>query len=143
MNNPRKVDLTSASAVYAVSNSPLFLLRKLRADAAPRAIASSASKEEILTKLEASLSIKPKSLEEAVLPYVLLVALSQMNDVSSLEKASGFRALYHDWFTYVAVALVQLFRPTIISQISSPAKLLGPLPSSTSSAPNNPIIIRP
>ncbi len=74
-------DLTTAESIFAVSNTPLYLFRKLRSDAAPRAISRSMTVEEIIGDIEAALKVKPDHLRKAVEPYVLLIAL-QMKEGS-------------------------------------------------------------
>jgi hypothetical protein len=51
------VDLAGAAKIYAVSNVPLFLLRKLQADPATREISLSHSTEQILTELKTSVQV--------------------------------------------------------------------------------------
>src|SRR5215831_14434030 len=102
-------DLAGAEAVYAVSNVPLFLLRRLQSDAAAREISSSLSANQILEELKSSLDVKPRTLREAVEPYVLLVALAQKRDPNAMREATKINALYHDWFAYLSNVLVQAY----------------------------------
>ena len=129
-----QVNLTGAESIYAVSNVPLFLLRKLQADAAPREISSSLSADQILDELRASLQVKPSTLREAVEPYVLLVALAQKQDIGALKKAATINALHHDWFAYLSSVLEQTYRPSVVSSLIIPGQLQVTVPSNTSTA---------
>lgn len=136
-----KVDLAGAERIYALSNVPLFLLRKLQSDAATREISSSCSTEEILTQLKKSVQSKPRSLREAVEPYVLLVALAKKRDLDALKKASAINALYHDWFLYIADVLVQTFDPTAIISLNIPGQIYVPSIRNTSTASTRRLIL--
>ena len=137
----KQVDMTRAEAIYSVSNVPLFLLRKLQADAAPREISSSLLAAEILDELRTSVRTKPQTLRQAVEPYVLLVALSQKRDLAALREATAINARYHDWFAYLASALVQTFMPTATISLIMPGEIRTALPANTSTAATRRLII--
>jgi hypothetical protein len=129
-----QLNLAGAEAVYAISNVPLFLLRKLQSDAAPRQISVSLSTDEILDELKDALQSKPRTLREAVEPYVLLVALSQKRDISALNEATRLSALHYDWFSYLANCLVQTFIPSQRILFDVPAQIQAPPTANTSNA---------
>lgn len=137
----KQVDLARAEAIYAVSNVPLFLLRKLLADAAPREISSSLSAAEILDELRTSVQTKPRTLRQAVEPYVLLVALSQKRDLAALREATAINAPYHDWLAYLSSALEQTFTPTTTTSLILPGEIRAALPANTSTAATRRLII--
>jgi hypothetical protein len=138
------VNLDNAAASFAIASVPLFLLRKLQADAGPIAISSKPQPSEILDELEEALKIKPRSLIEAVEPYALLVALTYKRDLSLLKRAAGLRALHHDWYTYLANVLVKTYDPTQIISLPVPGQIIGSSPSSGSTAANSTFkILRP
>jgi hypothetical protein len=62
------VDPEIAERTYAVSNVPLFLLRRLQTDTAPRSVAASWTAGEILDALRGALREKPEALHDAVRP---------------------------------------------------------------------------
>jgi hypothetical protein len=138
-------NLTTAEQTYAVSNVPLFLLRRLQADAAPRTVAASWTADEILDALQRALREKPQTLSDTVWPYVLLVALEQKRDLAKLKSAASLAAPYHDWFSYLAAVLVQTFTPSMLTPFKIPGQIHGSIPSSTSasSATTNNQILRP
>jgi hypothetical protein len=135
------VDLAGAERIYAVSNVPLFLLRKLQADPVTREISLSHSTEQILTQLKTSVQSKPRSLREAVEPYVLLVALAKKRDLDALKKVGAINALYHDWFSYIADILVQTFNPTEITSLNIPGQIHAPSIANTSTASTRRLIL--
>jgi hypothetical protein len=138
-----QIDLASAQSIYAVSNTPLFLLRKLQDDPAPRAVGVALSGPEILELLKAYAPKKPQGLREAVEPYVLLVALSQKGDVALLRAAAQIEALHYDWLNYLANVLVDISRPTGVTRIFVPGQLNSSPISATSNAATQTLIIRP
>lgn len=133
-----KADLTGAQRIYALSNVPLFLLRRLQADPGPRTVSSNYSSQEILDELARSLKEKPRTLRDAVTPYVLLVALEQKRDLSSLQSAASLDAHFHDWYSYLASILVQSFTSTLIVPFTVPGQMQGVLASNTSSSHTTP-----
>ena len=74
MNSPREEDLTNAARVFAVANTLLFLVRKLRFDPLVQELGRRFSGTELLDALRSSVAEDPKNLEGAVRPYVYLVA---------------------------------------------------------------------
>ena len=137
----KQVDLAGAERIYAVSDAPLFLLRKLQADAAAREISSSLSVDEILDELKTSLQTKPRTLREAVEPYVLLVALQKKRNIDALKTAATLNAPYHDWFTYLSDVLLQTFTSTATMSLAVrgqslvvPGQMVASPPANTSTA---------
>ena len=91
MTDLSDVRLPLAEQAFAVANTPLFLLRKLRSDPAVLEIARVAQPKAILSALKKSLRRKPKTLSDAVSPYVYLVALSMTRDLGWMEEAARTR----------------------------------------------------
>ena len=133
-----------AQQAFAVANTPMFLIRKLRVDPEVHEIARLFDGEVILSQLEAALGNAPKSLRESVLPYVLLVSLSFKNDVSFLKATEGIARGYEDdWFDYARQVLLQTHRTTVFSSISAqPMPTLATPPSNAARSGANTIIIK-
>ena len=129
--NSDDFDLTEAASVYAVSNTPLFLVRKLQSDPIVHEIAESCSGEEIIEALRVAAATEPKSVNEAVRPYAYLVALWYKPELEHLLEAERIPAPNYLWFAYIASALVQTFSPvqkqliTVPYQIDSPKVFIG------------------
>src|SRR5436190_13534617 len=100
MKTTRDIDLSGAEAAFAVANTPLFLLRKLRADVAAMDIARLNSGKSILADLRRALQGKPVGFAESVLPYVLILALSYKTDFRLLRTAAKQRAARYPWYSY-------------------------------------------
>ncbi len=108
-----QVDLSHAASTYAVANTPLFLVRKLREDPAVSEIAKLFSGDQILAALQLTVQDKPTDLFDYVRPYVYLVALSMKETDTYLRKAMELpNTRKWDWFNYVALALLQTYTPT-------------------------------
>lgn len=119
MSSLDKYPLNQAQQAFAVANTPLFLVRKLRTDPEVHDIARALEGPELLDLLRASLASTPPSLRETVIPYVLLVSLSFKDDASFLKAALSIpRGYENDWFDYVLQALLQTYRPTAFSTVS-------------------------
>jgi hypothetical protein len=139
-------DLTTAGSIYAVSNSPLFLFRKLKADAAAQAISRSLTRDQIVTEIERALTQKPEHLNQAVEPYVLLAALQMKPECKvALEAVATLPAPYHDWFHYLAEISLQTLSSTSTRWFQVPAQSSQVLRTGSSAANNalSKIIIRP
>jgi hypothetical protein len=107
------VDMSEASAIFEVSNTPLFLLRKLNKIHATRS-ASEADSVELLNALRTSLAQTPDSIANEVRPYVYLVALSKKQDASALREASQLDASHFGWYRIIAQHLMESAKPLII-----------------------------
>lgn len=132
--NPDDFDLTEAASVYAVSNTPLFLVRKLQADPAVRALGDGCSGEEIVEALRVAVTTEPQDAQEAVRPYVYLVALWYKPELEHLLEARRIAAPQYLWFAYIASVLIQTFSPVQKQLITVPGQLDSPRPSITSSS---------
>jgi hypothetical protein len=137
-----KIDLSSAEQTFAISNTPLFLLHKLRADPVVQQFGrSSVTSEAILKKIESCLQRKPRNLRDAVEPYAYLVALSFRRDSSLLQKAGELPTLYFDWYHYIANALFESFQPTSIFNINVPGTIVAPGLSTNTGSPTTRILL--
>lgn len=125
MSIASNIDFKSAADAYAVANTPLFLLRKLREDSAVAELASRFSGECILTALAESLKEKPKTLEEYVQPYAYLTALSMVPDRSFLDRAVSLDGSGSwEWFRYLHRVLAESDLPTsfAVVRVKSPQR---------------------
>ena len=130
MNGSFVYDLTSASQVFSVANTPGFLARKLREEPVVQEIAAdqSWSSEDLGRFLAESVKQEPQIPAEAVLPYVLLVVFSLRQSMDQLERAAGLSAPYHDWFQYLRGYLIQTLELTQHNRIDAPSALEHALP---------------
>lgn len=139
--NPNDFDLTDASLVYAVSNTPLFLVRKLQADPVVRAIGEGCSGEEIIQALRAAVATEPQDARQAVRPYAYLVALWYKPELDHLLEAAKTPAPHHSWFTYIASALIATFSPVQKQLITVPGQLGSPTMFTSSPSQTTTIIM--
>jgi hypothetical protein len=113
MKKLQEIDLKQACSVFAVANTPLFLLRKLRQDASVLEISRSFSGEEILGHLRDLISREPETMLDHTLPYVCLVALALKDDDRDLKRAMTIPApTKWNWFDYIRKVLVETYTPT-------------------------------
>jgi hypothetical protein len=95
--------MDDAVAALAVANTPHFLARKLKEAAAARSLAQSKSSQDIQKAFQLALKAKPKSMEEAVWPYLLLAALHYQGKRSFLlTTAKGGCSQDYFWLSQVA-----------------------------------------
>ncbi len=135
--HPNTIDLTDASVVYAVSNTPLFLVRKLQSDPAVHALSRECSGEEIVEAIRAAVAHEPADSQEAVRPYAYLVALWYKSSPEYLTEAQAVRAPEYSWFSYIASALLQMFNPVQKQLVDVPGYFSPPSVSLSSPANNS------
>jgi len=131
----QSVDTAQAEREYMIANTPLFFLKKLRANPGIRELSRRFSAQEILAALPRLTASKPTSLSEAVLPYVLLVALSQNGRVMDLRAASDIAAPHHDWYKVISKVLAETSNTDTINKlyVSSQTMLRPQLSGSSTS----------
>jgi hypothetical protein len=139
--SPTDIDLTEAGLVYAVSNTPLFLVRKLQNDQAVHALSERCSGEEIVDALRSAVAKEPDDPQEAVRPYAYLVALWYKPELDHLLQVASLRTPSYCWFAYIASALIQTFSPVQKQLIEIPGELSAPTVSTGSSVSTNVITI--
>ena len=117
-------NLSGATMSFAISNTPLFLVSRLRADPAVGDVSRWPSRR-ILSALRRSLKKRPTNLESAVRPYVYLVALAQKQDAVALQEAAGYEPGHAPWYIDICDFLARTMSPTVFTKIdcSQPAKL--------------------
>lgn len=100
MSTIDRTNLHTAGTSFGLANTPTFLLRRLQNDSAVSAIRAGSTDDELLQALRVALATEPKTLEDAVRPYVLLVALSRSSDVRKLDAAQQIqpRPEHFDWY---------------------------------------------
>ena len=130
-----QIDLSEAERVFAVANTPLFLLRKLRADRGVQDIHANFTGPQILKALKSAIRKKPTTLDAATRPYAYLVALSMNTEVSYLKQAAELSVPHFDWFEYIANVLVKTRRPTSMQTITVAPEIVSPSLSHKSTAP--------
>lgn len=133
--NVNTLDLAQASQVYAVANTPLFLVRKLQADPSIRSVADTFSGEEIVEGLRSILDAEPTTTNEAVRPYALLIALWFKPEIEHLQMAAGLQSEIYSWYEYIARALLSTFSPVKGGLIEVPTQFTAPSASNESTAP--------
>jgi hypothetical protein len=131
---PNEFDLSQASRVYGVANTPPFLVRKLQTDPALLAMGENCGPEEIMSALRAAVAAEPATSVDAVRPYALLVALWFKPEIEHLKEAAKIQAPEYRWYSYVAELLIQSFSPTQRQSVQVPGVLSAPAVSLESSA---------
>jgi hypothetical protein len=127
MKNMVEADLGQAVQAFALANTPLYLLRKLREDPALQEIGRQFSGEQILVALEEALKQEPKSLLDFAKPYAYLVALSFKADGKPLSEAAKLpNTNKWEWFAYIQAVLTQTLVPTATFHIESKPTPLKP-----------------
>ena|ERR1035437_3055811 len=135
--NLNELDLTHASRVYAISNTPLFLVRKLQEDPSVLAISQKYSGEEIVNALRDAVKTEPDNSIEAVFPYVLLLALFLKPTIDHLQEASKIQTAIYEWYAYIVDALLMRYSPFKHETIQVPGVLSSPSVSLNSDSPNS------
>ena len=133
MKKLQDIDLKQACRAFAVANTPLFLLRKLRQDSSVMEISRSFSPEAILKAIDVIFSQAPETLYDHVAPYAYLVALSKLSDGVHLRNALALRAPEQwNWFDYIRNVLIETYSPISHTTLWVPGKveIANPSPDS-------------
>ena len=138
---PVDFDLTQASRVYAVANTPFFLLRKLQGDPSARAICDACPGREIVEELSSIVATEPLDAVEAVRPYVYLVSLWFKPEIDHLREAAKLESSIHIWYSYLAEVLLETYSPVQQQVIEVPGALAAPTVSQATDSPTTTRII--
>lgn len=118
MTTFNEANLANAAQMYAVANTPLFLIRKLREDSAVFEIAASFDGAAIVEELKNVLQRDPQTPEDYVRPYVYIAALAQKSEDRFLRQAFSLPGHEKwDWYEYVAGALLEMYMATKIQTV--------------------------
>lgn len=117
MNSFADANLESASQIYAVSNTPVYLIRRLYEDPVVSGIARSFSGEQILQEFNHAVERDPENLLDYVRPYAYLVALSKLPTIDYLRAADMSRARQWRWLFYMHKVLLETYSPLSITTI--------------------------
>jgi len=101
MNPAANIDLTELTQAYAVANTPLFFVRKLREDSAISEYGRHKSGNDILSDLRDALARAPSGVEDYVRPYAYLMALTLKHDAEYLKQIPELTEVQRwswDWF---------------------------------------------
>lgn len=113
-----EMQFVGAQRAFAVANTPLFLLRKLKDDADVQQVSREFNGAQLISLLESSLRYRPKTIRDAVLPFIFLVALSFKEDKKFLDATITIARGYPDeWFDYLRSVLIQTYRSTQFSTL--------------------------
>lgn len=125
MNSLEQIDLSEAFKMYSISNTPLFLMKRLKTDSATLDISRNFSGDKILAALQELVEAEPRDAVDYVRPYVYLVALSQLPDIKCLQSAGDLKGTEKwDWFRYIQRVLIATYSPSINEFIDT-QKVLG------------------
>lgn len=111
--NPDEIDLTEAGYIYLVSNTPLFLIRRLQEESSVYSLRERCSGEELYQGIVSALEKEPESSVEAVRPFAYLIALRSQNSPELFFQAAELRSEYHPWFKTAARLLEATFVPNV------------------------------
>jgi hypothetical protein len=125
MNEILQTDFHEVGHIYFVSNTPTYLVRYLRENAAVQHIAKTYSADIIFDALRESLKEPPQDVLHEAVPYALLVALDLKQARDSLQKTSALKTAPWKWFDYIRRYLAMSATPVSITSVS-----VGQVPSS-------------
>jgi len=117
MNSITEANLRSAAQTYAISNTPVFLVRRLQEDPVIFDVSRGFSGQQILEALAAATAVNPKTLLEYVRPYAYLVALSKLPTDEYLRAADVARADSWRWLPYAKELLLASYKPVSVTSV--------------------------
>ena len=119
------INFAEAYASYAVANTPLFLVRKLRDDDAVREVSRQLTSDEILQALKLSIEHRPLDIDSTIRPYVLLVALYMKPTIDGLVEAKELSAPHWRWFAQIRDHLLATYYEVDVQKVTIQSALVG------------------
>lgn len=107
--------------IFVASNTPSFLIRKLRETITIQTMAREEIPADILEALSQSLKDGSPELDARVAPYAFLAALAIKADRLILNRAATLAAPHHEWYPYIAKKIAGSQVPTARSSIQVPS----------------------
>jgi len=118
MKSIADANLKSAAQIYAISNTPTFLIRRLQEDPVIFEMAKSFSGEQISEELHRATEHNPYTLLDYVRPYAYLAALSKLPSLEYLRQADVSRLSEKwRWLPYAKDMLVSTYSPMSSSSV--------------------------
>jgi hypothetical protein len=117
---PDEIDLTEAGYTYLISNTPLFLIRRLQEEPSVQLLRENCSSQELYSEIVHALEKEPESSVEAVRPFVYLIALRGQSSPELFSQAAALRSEYYPWFKTAALMLEATFVPNVNSILFVP-----------------------
>lgn len=117
----KDIRLDNARSVYMTANTPMYIVRNLRADSEIVKLHLNNSTETILAEIEDRLGRLPLDFNDRILPLVLLAALALKQNRTAMLDAARLNGQHYRWYKQVADSLTQQIRSTSISNITAPA----------------------
>jgi hypothetical protein len=118
MSSLEEIDLSEAVRMYAISNTPIFLMKRLKADSATAEISRNFSGDQILAALRGLVDSPPANSSDYVRPYVYLVALSQLHEIRFLRAAVDIKGHEKwDWYEYIGRVLLDTYLPVTVTTV--------------------------
>lgn len=112
MKSIRDANLTSAAQVYAISNTPIFLMRRLQEDPTIFDL-SRFPGEQIAEEFRLAIAKPPSTLLDFVKPYAFLAALSKLPTIEFLKKIDVENVEHWRWLAYAKQILLTTYSPPI------------------------------
>jgi hypothetical protein len=118
--NPDEIDLTEAGYTYLISNTPLFLIRRLQDEPSVPLLQEECSGEDLYSGLARALGKEPESSAEAVRPFAYLIALRNQESPDTFFRAAELRSEFHPWFKTAARLLEATYVPNVNTTLLVP-----------------------
>lgn len=134
------IRLEGAKAIYAVANTPAYLLKHLRKDPSIILASSLRTPEDLFEAALVAIREKPVSLEDEVLPYALVASLTLQNNAAMLARLREFEMPYHRWLPEVVGSALARATPTTFKAINL-AHPIQSSPAPVKTAANTRLII--
>ncbi|WP_147262144.1 hypothetical protein [Thalassospira xiamenensis] len=107
----RSLDLHRAKSAFATANIPEYFLHSLKSDECISEVNSKLTVQETYDLIRLISQKKPDSLEDLILPYVLLVSLSEKAEYGLIEEAGNGDYPHHPWMHHFSKILSNEYTP--------------------------------
>ncbi|UVK44839.1 hypothetical protein BPNPMPFG_000304 [Mesorhizobium sp. AR07] len=120
------LDLSSVEDHYIFSNTPMYLVRRLKEDAAVASAAKQNSPQFLADQYKTQVRKPPENVREAVIPYVCLVALFLQKQAAKLKEMTALSPdPSYKFIAEVNQILVQTLVPTNVFSGNFPQETLS------------------
>jgi hypothetical protein len=116
MKNIEEAKLIQACETFAVANTPIYLVRKLRMDQEVFEIGRTFSSDDILAAIRRAIQADPADLLNAVRPYAYLVALSMKPEIKGLQEAEKIEVKPWRWYKFISNYLLETWSAPVSEQ---------------------------
>jgi hypothetical protein len=111
------INFSGAESTLLVANTPMFIIRKLRADSAVITLARTFEADALAETLRERLTTPPQTPRDRAIPYALMVALSLKNKRAMIKDLLPNLGEHYPWLRAVGESLFSSLSPVTTNEL--------------------------